>query len=199
MNLSVPDFSGENLHRQLDRLLAAFESRGMHVSQSLLPGLTRAELDMKCGWFPGELVDEIVSLYGWRGGQGKDAWETEYPFWFRDNSFCSIERAEHEYKSMMETYGAYPPDHDMLKYSFPVASFNGGWYVIPTKSHYFNPLLKRPVISVHEGVDVYYYSIELMVETCVDWVENENYTADGLYPEELEMRIWRKHNPGIFL
>ncbi|MDO6545561.1 hypothetical protein [Photobacterium sanguinicancri] len=198
MNIKLTKFSKENLHQNLNRLLNAFESKGMNVEGSLLPPIPEIELRERCSWFPGDLPNEIVALYEWRGGQEKDTWESEFPFWFRDNSFCSIARAEFEYKSMMESYGKYQPDHDMLKYSFPIAAFNGGWYVIPTRRHNLNSVLKRPVISVHQDIDIYFYTIEKMVETCAEWVEHDNYSPDGLYPESVEMQIWRKHNPAIF-
>ena len=198
MDIKLPEFSKHHLHEQLDKLLEAYESKGMTVRESLLPGIPEPELKKMCTWFPGELPEEIVALYEWRGGQAKDAWEEEFPFWFRDNSFCSIQRAEYEYKSMMESYGTFPENHDMLKYSFPIASFNGSWYVLPTRSHNLDANLAKPIISVHEGIDIYFYSIEKMVQTCVEWVQHENYSPEGLYPEDIEMEIWKKHNPGIF-
>jgi len=197
-DVSVPDFSSENLHNLLDKLLEAFEAQGMKVSGSLLAPIPEPELVEKCSWFPGKLPPEIVSLYAWRGGQEKDAWESKFPFWFRDNSFCSIERAEIEYKSMMESYGVYPEDHELLKYSFPFASFNGGWYVFPTNGQPFSSNLKAPIISVFQGIDIFFFSIEKMVSTCIEWVISEKYNSDHSLPEDIEMNIWRKHNPGIF-
>ena len=197
-NINLPEFSSENLHMLLDRLLHAYESKEMHVSDSLLPALSKAELVERCKWFPGELPPEIVSLYSWRGGQEKDAWESRFPFWFRDNSFCSIERAELEYKSMMASYGIYPADHELLKYSFPFAAFNGGWYVLPTKGQPFSSTLKAPVIGVLQGIDIYYFSMERMVSTCIDWVIHEKYGRESSLPGDVEHEIWQKHNPGIF-
>lgn len=196
--INIPDFSKVNLHSNLDRLLKAFESKGMNMGDSLLPGMTEPELREKCSWFPGELTEEIIALYAWRGGQKKAAWESEHPFWFRDNSFCSVERAQLEYKSMMSSYGNHQQDHHMLKHAFPIASFNGGWYVIATKGHNLPSALKTPVISVHEGIDIYFYSIEKMIETCAAWVEHDAYSSDGLSHETAEIEIWRTHNPGIF-
>ncbi len=198
MNIHIPTFSKARLHQHLDRLLNAYESKGMRVGESLLPGVSEAELIKKCAWFPGDLIEEIVALYEWRGGQAKDAWETEFPFWFRDHSFCSLESAASGYKCIMDSYGKNPADHQMLKHAFPIASFDGSWYVIPTRAHNLDAAFKRPVISVHEGVDIYFYSLEKMVETCVEWVSHENYSTEGLYPESLELEIWRKHNPGVF-
>ena len=196
--VSLPPFSADNLHRLLDRLLAAFEARDMPVADSLLPPLSQAELIKRCAWFPGELPPEIVALYAWRGGQEKDAWETEFPFWFRDNSFCSIERAEQEYKSMMASYGIYQETRELLQYSFPFAAFNGGWYVLPTRGQPYSASLAAPVIGVLEGIDIYYFSIETRVATCVDWVGHDSYAAGVSLPESVEMSIWQKHNPGIF-
>lgn len=194
--IEIPDFSKTRLHSKLDKLLAAYETKGMKVANSLLAPLSEKVVREKCLWFPGELPNEIVSLYAWRGGQEADAWDSDYPFWFRDNSFCSIERAEIEYKSMMDSYGSDPENHEMLKYSFPFASFNGGWYVLPTGTLTFNTTLKKPIVSVHQGVDIFFYTIETMVDTCVDWVNHPQY-EDSL-PDAVEMKIWCKHNPGIF-
>lgn len=197
--LKVPAFSRQRLHESLDRLLAAYEARGFATADTLLPPLTESELREACNWFPGELPPELIALYGWRGGQEKDAWESEHPFWFRDMSFSSIERAKLEYQSMMSSYGLIPGDRGLLKYSFPFAAFNGGWYVLPTGGHPFNASLKYPVISVFEGVDVFFYSLEQMVNTCVDWVSHPDYSDDYSLPSEVELQIWRKHNPGIFV
>lgn len=196
--INMPEFSETRLHSELDRLLAAYEDKGMKVSETLLPALTEYEIIEQCSWFPGELTKEIISLYSWRGGQEHDAWETEHPFWFRDNSFTSLQRVQNEYRKMMDSYGKYPEDHEMLKYSFPFASFNGGWYVLPTRKHNFNQSLKSPVISVLEGIDVYFYSIESMVSICTEWVSRPEYDTDYTLPEEIEEKIWKKYNPGIF-
>jgi hypothetical protein len=199
-NVTVPDFSSENLHKLLDKLLAAYEAKGMNVSASLLAPIEESDLKKKCsGWFPGELSPEIVSLYAWRGGQKEIAWGVDFPFWFRDNILCSIEIAEYEYKSMMESYGIYPENHELLKHSFPFASFNGGWYVFPTKGQPFSSNLKVPIISVFQDIAIYFFSIEKMVSTCIDWVRHEKYGSDNdSIPEDIEKDIWRKHNPGIF-
>ena len=194
----VPEFSAARLHEKLERLTAAFEAKGIHVSKSLLPPLPENEVRARCHWFPRELSEEIIALYGWSGGQEKDAWEEEYPFWFRDNSFSSLTRAETEYRSMMESYGSNPADHDLLKYCFPFASFNGSWFVLPTKGHPLDNRLPKPVISVLEGVDIYFYSIESMIDTCIEWVGHPSYAEDYTLLHSIELEIWRKYNPGIF-
>ena len=196
--LTLPEFSAERLHAQLDTLSEAYEDKGLQVSKNLLPALDEQALAQKSIWFPGEMIAELIALYGWREGQEKDAWETEHSFLFRDNAFTSMARAEKEYESIMESYGAEPEDHDLLESSFPFAAFNGGWFVLPTGSHPYEDKFERPVISVHEGIDVYFYSIESMVKTCIDWVRHPAYANNSSLPRDIELAIWEKHNPGIF-
>ena len=191
-------FSAARLHAALERLRQAFESRGLRVSGSLLPPLDEASLRERCAWFPGDLTPELVALYGWRGGQARDPWNEEFPFWFRDCSFAALDRARADYRSLMATYGASPAHRDLLPHCFPFASFNGGWLVLPTGRHPFEGELARPVVSVLEGLDVHYVSLQAMVDTCVDWVSHPSYGPVGGLPPEPEMAIWRKHNPGLF-
>ena len=201
MSKSVSPFSSDRLHSLLEDLRLAFEAKSLNVSNTLLPPLGERELQKRCEWFPGEIVPELVALYSWRGGQAPGPWDlsdTDHPFWFRDCAFSSLATAENEYRSMMSSYGQIPEFHEELKKSFPFAAFNGGWLVIPTMSHNHDRNLVRPIVSVMEGIDVFFHSIEKMVETCIDWVSNAAYTGDGSLPEDVEHSIWRKHNPGVF-
>jgi len=200
-NKSVPPFSADNLHKLLEDLRSAYEAKSLNVSDTLRRPLIEQEIKEECQWFPGEIVPELVALYSWRGGQEPGPWEledTDYPFWFRDCAFSSLAIAKDEYQSMMASYGQIPEFNAALKTCFPFAAFNGGWFVIPTVPHDFDKGLIRPVVSVMQGVDVYFYSIEKMVETCIDWVRHPSYTGDGTLPEDVELKIWRQHNPGIF-
>ncbi len=60
-------------------------------------------------------------------------------------------------------------------------------------------ILKAPIISMLQGVDIYFFLMGSMVDTCIDWVSHEAYDEDHTLPQEIEMSIWRKHNPGIFM
>jgi hypothetical protein len=196
-----PPFSADRLHQLLEDLRLAYEGKSLNVSDTLLPPLNENDLRKRCDWFPGEIIPELLALYSWRGGQEPGPWDladTDHPFWFRDYAFSSLAIAETEYQSMMASYGQTPEFHEMLKTCFPFAAFNGGWLVIPTMPHNFDRALSRPIVSVMEGIDVFFYSIEKMVETCIDWVSNPAYTGDGTLPENVEHEIWRKHNPGVF-
>lgn len=201
MSKSIPPFSSDRLHQRLEDLRLAFEAKSLNVSDTLLSPLNESELRERCGWFPGEVVPELIALYAWRGGQEPGPWDltdNDYPFWFRDCAFSSVAVAEVEYSRIMDAYGRFPEFHSLLMTSFPFAKFDSDWLVLPTTLHDFDNGLKRPIFSVGEGVDVYYYSIEKMVETCIDWVSHPAYTANEPLPEEVEHEIWRKHNPGIF-
>ena len=195
-------FSRPQFLEQLESLRKAFETKGLRVTPSLLPPVDESTLRQRCAWFPAELPEELVALYVWHEGQSVEAWHGDgYPFWFRDCAFSSLQTAESEYRSMMETYGANPTDHDLLRNSFPFAAFNGGWLVLPCKEQKLDSRLTRPVISVMQGIDVWFYSMELMIETCIDWVSHPAYGHSGnsSIPENEELAIWRKHNPGIFM
>jgi len=194
--LQTPSFSASELHKLLESLRLAFERKAHHVSASLLPPLPESSLRASCRWFPEELPPELVSLYSWRGGQANGAWDEEFPFLFRDCGFSSPEVAAESYKSMMETYGSFPGDHDLLKRSFPFAEFNGGWLVMPVLEFGFRGF-HRPVVSVHQDVAVWFHTITSVVKTCVEWVSDPGREQEGLQEAD-EMRIWKKHNPGIF-
>lgn len=197
----LPEFSSARLHGLLDELLSVYEAKGQPVSQTLLPPLTEAEIRAQCTWFPGEINAEIISLYTWRGGSSVETWDAEFPFWFRDNVFCSLETAALQYSQMMECYSNFPGCKEMIKYAFPIAEFNGGRYVIPTRGHPFHESLHAPIVSVCDGVDVYYYSLEKMVETCIDWAQQKGTKIKEdffILDQALEMKIWLKHNPNLF-
>lgn len=204
LNTDIPKiapFSSRRLHELLDELRNAYEDKGLQVSRTLLPPIEESQLRSMCDWYPDELPMELVSLYGWRGGQEPGPWElddADHPFWFRDCAFSSIDTARVEYQSMMETYGANPEDHDLLKYSFPFAAFNGGWMIIPTRKQNLDRRFDRPIIFVLQGIMVFFYSIELMVATCIDWVRHPSYDESGGLTNSVEKEIWRRHNPGIF-
>jgi hypothetical protein len=190
-------FSRVKLIEGLETLRLAFEAKAHHVTESLLPAVEEHELRKRCAWFPAPLPVEITALYSWHEGQPLGPWDTKYPFWFRDYGFSSLATAEHSYERIMDSYGADPPHRELLRGAFPFAEFNGGWLVLPTAPGGFGGL-ERPVISVHQGINVFFYSINAMIDTSIDWVSHPSWNDEGLYPASLELEIWRKHNPGIF-
>lgn len=194
----LPAFSQVVFHAQLEALRLAYEAKGQHVSSSLLPPLNEVALRERCAWFPAALPQELTSLYAWHGGQDKKVDQDKFPFWFRDCGFISPNEAEREYKDIMSIYGQNPMDHELLKYSFPFAAFNSGWLVLPCKGQSLDLRFPRPVIFVMEGITVFFYSMQLMIDTCVEWVSHPQLNEHAQLPPEIELKIWQKHNPGIF-
>ena len=102
-------------------------------------------------------------------------------------------------KSIMASFGkpGFAVPQIDLATCFPFAGFNGGWGVFPCAGQRFDKRLAFPIVSVFQGVDIFYYSLESMVETCVDWVSQAG-DQPGLNDTEGKcLEIWRKHNPGI--
>ena len=188
---------------KLNALLTAYEERGADtIRDSLLPGLSRPEIEKSCAWYPAEIPDPVAELYMWRNGQANDAWSEPNPFWFRDMTFSSLDIAASEYQSMISSYGegnTLEDDRVVLETCFPFAAFNGGWYVVPSEKHIMNVDSRFPVICVFQGIDWYFISIEKMLDTCIEWVRSDDYNyEDASLDEATERRIWRHHNPGVF-
>lgn len=142
-----------SIREKCDALVRAYQAKGVDPSAELSPPACDAELQSVSEWFPASIPEPLQQLYQWRNGQPNDAWQTMAVFWFRDMQFTSLQRAEIEYRSMMETYGA--DDTENIKYSgialktsFPFASFNGGWYVLPCEPHTISRVHPLPVVSV---------------------------------------------------
>lgn len=72
----------------------------------------------------------------------------------------------------------------------------GSTYLVVSGAHQLKPICASPVIGAFQGTDVYFLSIESMIETCIEWVEQPDYEPHMSAPNE--MSIWRKHNPGVF-
>ncbi len=194
----------DTIAARLDTLLAAYEANGAKtIRDSLQPGLSREQIEQACAWFPARVPEPVIELYQWRNGQASDAWSEDFPFWFRDMSFSSLATAATEYASMMSSYGVdntLEDDGILLATAFPFAAFNGGWYVVPAEGHKLRTDTEFPVVSVMEGIDLFYHSIEKMLDTCNEWVRADSYDLEDscLEDEVEEERIWLKHNPGVF-
>ncbi len=197
--LTTPAFSSPRLRTSLERLQRGFEDRGRAVTGQLRPGLDEAELRRRCAWFPAPLPPEIVALYGWHNGQAPDAEATPDAFTFRDCAFIDLDRAREVHRNIASAYGgAAALVGAGLDSCFPIAEFQGATLVVPCGDPPGAPNQLRPVVSVFEGIEVFFYSVERMVETCVDWVQHPAFDARAGLARPAELDIWRRHNPGIF-
>lgn len=206
--------------QKLDLLAAAFEAKDMAVGGGLKPGLSKDELARRTSWFPARLPDELVEMYQWRNGQHvnrvpwfspyKDNEFEELTYWdepdasieedsfcFRDQDFLSVEMAREVYLELMEYYDPESAEIDLTQ-CFPFAAFQACYSVLSCGPDPVYPPHERPVIEVYHSVDVVYFSVESMLETCLAWVCHPVYTRGAYFPREIEAEIWNRHNPGLF-
>jgi hypothetical protein len=196
---SVPAaFSASHFQSRLEALRLAYEAKQEHVSATLQPGIAEADVRRRCAWFPSRLPDEIVALYGWRDGQPLSPGYEDHPFLFRDCGFTALANVEKEYRMLMASYGTDPRRHELLKHSFPFAAFDAGWLVLTCRERFPGSPGERSVVSVFQGVMPMFHSMDSMVETCIEWVDNTGVLA-GLpfIGKHLEDEILERFNPGI--
>ncbi len=119
---------------------------------------------------------------------------------FRDHQFLSFEQAKEEYQTICTYDVDAQIDYGVdLSKCFPFAGFEGSVYVLPAESQTLKPELERPVISVFEGVEVYFRDLPTMIETCIAWyVEGVYQVDDYSVAQKRELEIWKRLNPGIF-
>ncbi len=195
--------SGQSLAALLDELVGALEVKGHHVRQHLQPGLSRSRLLEKTAALPFAFPEDLMALYMWRNGQPEAAaWDAD-ALCFRDNTFISVERALDAY---VRQYKEAEPWDSLDRYGvalhscFPFAAFEGAQYVIVCGPHRLKTAEPSPIVSIFHGIDLYFYSLQSMVSTCIAWVRDPHWTKEshlGLR-EDIEMKIWQEHNPGIF-
>lgn len=187
----------------LDELRLAFLERRCKVDRFLQPGLARDEIRDKIrplGFTPSET---LVELYAWRNGQSTDADVAAGALRFRDDVFIDLDSALREYAVIQEYFSPEPdalPIGFDLRQAFPFAAFMGSWHVVVCGRHSLASAFPDPVVNVFQGITPFFHSIETMLRTCVDWVRHPAWTVEsGLgLSEDVELEIWRRHNPGIF-
>lgn len=171
------------------------------VDNEFNPGLSREEITEKTKNLPFLIPEELYQLYMWRNGTRIDS----DLFIFRDHNFIPLEQAIEEYKVIEEYYE--------ITNVFPFASFQASFLTLPIESYSDdielwplppnNVRLERPVIEIFQGVSVFAYSFSIMLDMVIEWFEHglcgddELFNSEHAYKEDLELRIWEKHNPGL--
>lgn len=185
----------------LEELRVAHLERGCAVDRHLQPGLPRDELlrrTRSLGFTP---PDDLVELYAWRNGQDADAEMSADAMVFRDQKFVDVAGALREYPLIQEHYapeeGMIPGDFEVAE-AFPFATFMGSSYVMVCGPHELASPHPHPIVSVFQGVDLFFHSLETMLRTCLDWVRHPSWEAASTLPSEVEREIWQRHNPGVF-
>ncbi|MEL7185355.1 MAG: SMI1/KNR4 family protein [Pseudomonadota bacterium] len=189
-----------SITEKLDALLAAFKAKGIDPSNNLRPGLSDAELDAWSSSRGIVLPNDVRELYRWRNGSVETFAEPQQVFVFRDNGFLSLDDYEQAFSNIdaflkvLASYGVTPPISSQSV--IPIAELEGNYYVVATTSvagiDYPNP-----VLCVGEDLAVHFYSLDSMLDTCLQWVLDPTYSAEN---QELDNEIdaWEQHNPGVF-
>lgn len=189
------------LEQKLDRLVDAFESHGVRVRSNLRPGASEAQLDSLSRELGVMLPDQFRALYTWRNGHVDQT--SDNLLAFRDNIFIGLEAIGEVHETVVSTYSRRPGDDETASFGVdpeqcvPFAEFMGAAYLVACGPQSLTKRDPHPVLSAYHGVDLFYYSIESMVDTCIDWVEQPDYMPEFREAPD-ELTIWQRHNPGIF-
>ena len=189
-------YSHRMLIEKLEILADAFESKGVNVRSNLAPGATDSELELVAEQYGVELPDDYRTLYKWHNGNAD--LNARNVFKFRDNAFLSIKDFQNA-KFTIDIYAEPSPITDGvidLSTALPLALFEGAVYVTPGKGAGISTLSPQPVVSVFQGIDVFFLSIETMVDTCIAWVAQPDWKQFSTAPNEHQ--LWAQHNPGVF-
>jgi hypothetical protein len=149
---------------KLDRLVGAFEARGVPVAENLRSGVSEAQLDRLAGELGVVLPEPVRELYRWRDGHVDP--EASNVLTFRDNVFLRLQDIPQVYGWVLDAYGSSDDDPDVdLAACVPIAEFMGAAYVVAGRRQTVSDRGPHPVLSVFHGVDLFFYSVESMVET----------------------------------
>ncbi len=171
-------------------LMATYKMAGVETYAELNPSLTRPEVLKLLAPLNLQVPESFLDLYTWRNGCNSD----DCGFQFRDTVFVPLQDAIEFRQNILLDYEAVADEYFNPTYFLPFSHFeNGLFYGVQCTPIGTPPPESDAVICVSEGIDTYFYTIESMLRTCIDWV-----CQDALENEELELSIWRQHNPGIF-
>lgn len=180
-----------------DGLVTAYEAKGQAVSQNLKPGISESEYARAIGFDQQEIPPSVIELYQWRNGCADE--DAEALFLFRDNCFISGDRGKEELNHIRQFYGADSEDRFDLNRVIPIAAFEGSVFAVVTSQHKLGAEFEHPVVSIFEGIDLFFSSIESMLQTCIAWVAHPDWDPYDALPRDTELEIWQRLNPGLYL
>lgn len=180
------------LAERLEVLADAYAAHGYDVRPNLLPGATAAELDAVESALGVVLPASYRALYGWSAGV-VDSSGTTPCLRFRDEALLPLARVVAERELLLDTYGWFE-DVDGRTVA-PLAFYQGSILVVACRPQQMTSSVPHPVISFFQGIDVYYDSIEAMVETTISWVAQPGWRPYEAAPNEME--IWRRRNVAV--
>lgn len=181
-----------------ERLADVYALQGVDVRANLKPGISRAEVIEALAPLRLVVPEDVIELYAWRNGHLRP--NDDRVLSFRDTPLLSMDGVVDAYLTMQHGYGGLFTLEDArvdLKAVIPIASFHGAWDVVACGAHLHGGHLDYPVIHVHQGISLYYHSIESMLRTAIDWVASPHFVHHCGLPASVEMEIWERHNPGV--
>ena len=180
---------------KLNLLINLIGKREPEEIDNLRSGLTRKEIQQKTAKLPFDFPEELYELYQWRNGVENNSIE-ESPFLFRDHHLSNLEDAIKNYFSMQQWFKS-EEDQKIADWStcFPFADFEGSYLLFFAGNHILMDKYQHPIINNFEGINLYFYSFDSMLDTCIEW--NQQSFEKYEVPDK-EQEIWEKHNPGIF-
>jgi hypothetical protein len=185
-----------------ERLADAYELQGVSVRENLKPGVSREAVLKALAPLKLPVPEDVLELYAWRNGHILEFDpDMHRNLCFRDDTFISIEDVVEQYLMIQRSYSIHSSletDRVDLKTVIPISSFEGAWDVVVCGEHRYDAGLINPVVHIHQDISLYYHSVESMLRTCIDWVSSQHWEHLDFVPHDIEMAIWRRHNPGIF-
>jgi len=188
-----------SIHDKLDRIVAIRRDKGSASDFPLNPGLTRNQIAELTKGLRFKFPEELVQLYLWRNGSPADSQSAAL---FRDQRFLPLAEAVDHYRQMLTYYPFDVWSLDRigkvdLRDCFPFAGLDGSAWAVNSGGEFSG---YHPVISVFEGVELFFWSFDHMLDTVLDWCAQGDHSADGVtLTREQELRIWKAHNKGIFV
>ena len=184
---------GASLVARLEALADAFEQHGYGVRSNLLPGATKAEIDVVESVLGVALPSAYRQLYGWSAGTADESGSTPC-LRFRDMQLLPLSRVVEERNLQIEVYGDIFDEVDFNTVA-PLATHEGSTLAVACGQQQLTSLVEHPVICTFHDLSVYFDSIQSMVETEIAWVSQPSWEPYLPIPDELD--IWRAHNRAI--
>jgi hypothetical protein len=180
-----------------DDLVAVYEAKGQAVSHNLKPGIAESEFAQSMGRDRTAIPTAVLELYQWHNGCIDET--ADSLFCFRDCCFISADRAQAELNLIQSVYGTEMEERFDLTQVIPIATFEGAVLAVVIGPHSLGDSCEHPVVSIFEGIDLWFCSLTSMLQTCIAWVSHPDWAPFEALPSNEELAIWRRLNPGVDL
>lgn len=173
-----------------DSLLQAYKAKGLDFTGALQPGLSGHAIVQIASSHGLQLAPELFELYQWRNGS-TGAQPTDFPL--ANKAFLPLEAALSQRETMLKALHPKDREDPTIDGLIPFASSDDEWYAIAgatVQGH-------RPVFLVLEEPKPDFESLEAMLKSCIDWVNEPDWSPTA--PPTRAMEIWYRNNPNMDL